>query len=82
MNLIHSIFYINSIYEKGGLEMPLMKTYCAWCGKFLRLVKCATAQADSVSDGICETCFKNASKEIAEIQRPFRAPPKEPEHEK
>ncbi len=62
--------------------MAMMETYCAWCGKFLGLVKCAAAQAGKVSHGICETCFEKVLTEIEGIQMPFREPPKEPELEK
>ena len=62
--------------------MAKMKTYCAWCGKFLGLVKCAAAQAGNVSHGICETCYEKAMKEIVEMQMSLAEPQKKPELEK
>ncbi|MCX6744431.1 MAG: hypothetical protein NTX82_02815 [Candidatus Parcubacteria bacterium] len=64
------------------MAQPMMETYCAWCGKFLGLIKCAAAQTGNASHGICEACFKKAAMEIAEIQMPFKEPRKKPELEK
>ena len=54
--------------------MPTMETYCAWCGKFLKLVECTPTQIHDVSHGICESCFQQSLKEIEEMRTQIAAP--------
>ncbi len=48
-------------------ETKKMQIYCAWCGKFLKLVKCTEKQSSKISHGICQQCYQKTMAELEKI---------------